>query len=315
MSVKVDVFATQPHYRRHLLPIFRALPPEMQGTVHPLGEMTTLPGRVGLVAGGVDAHVLRNQCKVFYVEHGAGQSYAGADLAAAQMPGYSAADGHRWPHVLGFICPNERVARNWTTAPSVAVGCPKMDEHILDESWTPQGTVCFAWHWDATFCPEARSAWLHYSSSLIVATQRFRSQGYEVFGHSHPRWGDQINNRMAASGMTILPTDEDVFYHAEILLVDNSSIGPEFNSLGRPIIWLNAPWYRREVHHGQRFWEWTEMAPTIDDRNELLDLDLDSIVRKKPGQVGWVAADAYEHIDGKASERAAAFIVDILRGV
>lgn len=309
--MKIDIYYTQPQYRRHLMPIYRALPDDIRGDIiSDAGRPKQ--GNLVLVAGGIDAEILRDSIvKVIYVEHGAGQSYGGdrTNIAAMQTPGYSLADGHRWPYVKGFICPNERVAANWTSAPSVAVGCPKMDEYITQD-WQPSKSVCFVWHWDARFIEEARSAWDHYSLSLQTARLNFQRQGYRVFGHAHPRWKGYLDAKMNNAGLQVIESDEDVFLNAEIMILDNSSMGPEHASLGRPIVWLNAPWYRRNVQHGGRFWVWEKMAPAMNDRFELAGLQLDSIIR--PKGIHPVAAHAYSHVDGKASQRAADWVMERL---
>jgi hypothetical protein len=301
------VFATQPHYRDHLLPIYRALPEQLKGGVHEIDGhfMPYSSGCVGLVAGGLDASLLRHHCKGIYVEHGAGQSYGGDTLAARQTPGYSLADGHMWPHIVGFIAPSQDVADLWTSAPSVAVGCPKMDDHILGKLKPIEKSVCFAWHWEGTFVDEARSAWLHYASGLKSAVRRWKKEGYKVFGHAHPRWRGALDESMRVAGMTVLHTDVEVFAKASILFVDNSSLGPEFSSLGRPVVWMNAPWYRRDVDHGKRFWNWTKLAHTIDGVDEIHPAWLPS----DSADPHDLALAAYSHIDGRASERAAEFIV------
>lgn len=311
--MKIDIFYTQPHYRRHLMPIFRALPPDIQGDILHHTQRPK-PGNLVLVAGGIDAHLLASSCvKCIYVEHGAGQSYGGdpMNIAAMQTPSYSLADGHRWPHVRGFICPNERVVANWTSAPAVAVGCPKMDEYITGD-WSPAKSVCFVWHWDAQFIEEARSAWSNYVGGLQGTRLAFERQGYRVFGHAHPRWNGDLDAAMNRAGMQILPTDEDVFMNAEVMILDNSSMGPEHASLGRPVVWMNAPWYRRNISHGGRFWEWADMAPCVDDRYELARLQLDEIPR--PQGAHPLAEYVYAHIDGKASQRAADWIMERLDG-
>lgn len=310
--MKVDLVYSQPHYLDHLLPIWNALPDGLLGEVHRRNDMYVDRDRVALVAGGVDAHVLRDQCKAVYVEHGAGQTYGGASLAEAQNPSYSGAGSGRWPHVIGYIAPSDKVAARWAPVPAAAVGCPKMDRYINDRR-TPLRSVCFTFHWDATFCPEARWTFGFWGGRLDEIVSSFKAQGYRVFGHQHPRWGEALSPRMERAGMTMLQRDQDVFTEAEILFVDNSSLGPEFAALGRPVCWLNGPDYRRDVEHGQRFWDWSKLAPTFDSPRQLLELDLDSIER--PVGPHPLALDAYKYIDGRSSQRAAMFVAELIRAL
>jgi CDP-glycerol glycerophosphotransferase (TagB/SpsB family) len=104
-----------------------------------------------------------------------------------------------------------------------------------------------------------------------------------------------------------------VFLNADILFVDNSSIGMEFMSLGRPVVWMNAPWYRRDVHHGGRFWTWAEDALTVDDPQAILatnlwDIDLHraDIVAAQNRHV----TATYAYTDGSSGQRAADFIAE-----
>jgi len=307
--VRVEVFASLAHYRAHIAPIWWALPEAMRGPIHPLGDMEpTYPDSVGLVASAVDCHLLRGKCKVIYVEHGAGQTYTGGDLAAAQNPSYSAHGGERWPHVIGFIAPSLQVARNWKSAPAVAVGCPKMDQYI---GWRcQQRSVCFVWHWDANFCPEASQTWTYWAAGMKEVTDHFKRQEVIVYGHGHPKWGGALDMPMRMAGMSVLPSEVGVFLHASTMFVDNSSLGPEFASLGRPVYWLNAPWYRRDVCHGRRFWEWTALTAAFDSPAELLDIDIDLLNSSYDSRR--LAENAYAYFDGEAAQRAALFVMQRL---
>ena len=129
-------------------------------------------GRVALVAGWPDVAALRGRAKMIYVEHGAGQTYAG-DEKSAHWSHYSASGGYRHTGVIGFISPSETVAARWKTAPAAAVGCAKLDRLHLAPSLGPGATVCFAWHWDADVCPEARWAFPHYADHLPTIVERF----------------------------------------------------------------------------------------------------------------------------------------------
>ena len=48
---------------------------------------------------------------------------------------------------------------------------------------------------------------------------------------------------------------DEVCRRADVYLNDASSTLFEFASTGRPVVVLNASFYRRKVHHGLRFWE------------------------------------------------------------
>jgi hypothetical protein len=76
-------------------------------------------------------------------------------------------------------------------------------------------------------------------------------------------------------------------------------------SLGRKVVWLNHPEYRREVQHGGRFWTWPQRAGVQIDRPEsLMQLDLAALERAT-----W---HPYAFADGHASERAVSALISIL---
>jgi hypothetical protein len=317
--VKIDVVYSEAHYARHLLPIWAALPDELRGDVHPMypqGAAQRPPmGRWALVAGWQDVSPLRGQCNMIYVEHGAGQTYQDRPYD----PSYSASRGQRHRGVRGYIAPSQTVADRWD-APSAAVGCPKMDRWILDPPPKHDApTVCFAWHWDCRLVPEARSAWPHYEPMFGMIREAFADQGFAVVGHEHPKWRGKMNRVLGERGIPTLSTEEEVFALADILVVDNSSLAYEFALLGKPVICLNAPWYRRDVEHGLRFWSHVP-GIQIDDPWELATLNLWDLIYdtelRAASEAHRLAAveHAYAVRDGSSSGRAAAFIATTIDG-
>lgn len=304
--------ASLPHYHAHLRPIFDALADDVRGEVRPITPIAQRPrpGRAALVAGWQDVVELAGRVQMVYVEHGAGQAYAG-DPQSARLPGYSASGGHRHDGVIGFVSPNERVAARWTTAPAVAAGCAKLDQWVSRR--TPSiYNVCFAWHWDGyEVCPEASSAWPHYSEEMPALITHLELQGCKVFGHAHPRWRGALDERMREQGLHVLATEEEVFARCGTLFVDNSSLGMEFLALNRQVVWMNAPWYRRDVDHGGRFWTWTHGVPTVDGPEEILDLHVWKMADMLTGAAGHVGA-TYANL-GSAARVAAEWIADLIR--
>jgi len=313
------VVASEPHYMKHLMPIWAALPERLRGWVHPLvdvGAVTRPPfGRVALVAGWQDVSALRGQCEMIYVEHGAGQTYVGS-----ADPSYSGSGGVRHDGVIGYIAPSQDVADRWRRAPAAAVGCPKMDTWF-SRPFAPgkPPTICFAWHWECNLVPETRSAWRHYADRFREIVDVYEQQGWRVVTHFHPKWRNRLDLDMEAMGVAVLPREEDVFSTVDVLAVDNSSLGYEFASLGRPVLTLDAPWYRQDVEHGLRFWQ-APPGPRFEGPEQLLGLNLwelhDDTPRRRAHLVaGQFAADyAYAYRDGSSAERAAAFIEQLLDG-
>lgn len=318
MLVKIDVVASEPHYLKHMVPIWAALPEALRGNVHPLydqGAAQRPPmGRWALVAGWQDVAPLRGQCNMIYVEHGAGQTY----VDRPHDPSYSGSRGQRHRGVVGYIAPSRTVADRWDK-PAAAVGCPKMDEWLdkpKGQLSSTQPTVEFAWHWDCSLVPETRSAWPHYAPWFDEIARRFTDQGFNVFQHQHPKWR-RDEKAPTHTPWGICNSEEGIFRYGDILIVDNSSLAYEFALLGRPVICLNAPWYRRDVEHGLRFWSHVP-GIQIDDPEELLSLNLWDLLNDttQRGECLTQGARAVEHAyayrDGSSSVRAAAFIASLM---
>ena len=314
--MKVHLYASLPHYLKHMEPIWRELPDELRGDlVYDASRGGYWPPNqhdVVLVAGWQDVRMMQNRARLIYVEHGAGQAYLG-DPLVADTPGYSGHGGHKHRNVVGYICPSQTVADRWETAPAIAVGCPKMDRwYRVEEMHQPSRTVCFAWHWDSELCPETRTAFPHYEADMPLIVARWKDLGWTVYGHAHPRWGRPFVELLERCGMTILPRDDDVFAKAHVLVLDNSSIGYEFASLGRPTIWLNAPWYRRDVEHGLRFWSHVP-GLQLGDPGALLDeMVIEGTLHPAASRLpGWWRG-VYEHADGTSSQRAAQWVTELV---
>lgn len=260
--MKIDALASEPHYRDHLLPIWAQLNMATErGTFYQPGR--GVPGRSEnpvLVASWNDAHrATRFGRKVILMEHGAGQTYVGVD-----HPSYVGASDRQG--VALYLAPSERAAEIHRTAhPEIAaevVGCPKLDA-MLDVP-CPDNGVAITHHWSCTVVPETTNAWGHFHSAY-----RDLAECHRVLGHAHPRAARNLSVLMKRHGMLFRPEFIDVVADARVLVVDNSSVGAEWMALDRPVVWLNPPWYRRDVEHGGRFWDWAAGGLQVDDPAEL----------------------------------------------
>jgi glycosyltransferase involved in cell wall biosynthesis len=173
-------------------------------------------------------------------------------------------------------------------------------------------TVAISFHWDAAVCPETRSAWRYYDPHLprLCADPRFR-----VVGHGHPRLWPTIRRRWAELGVEQWPDVDRVLSEADLLVVDNSSIAFEMAAIGTPVVLLNLPSYRRDVEHGGRFWS-APPGVQVDHPSELADAIACALTDPpahraiRARAVEW----AYSSVDGHASERAAAAILEAMNG-
>lgn len=295
------------------------------------------PGPV-IVAGFADVSKMAGR-PLIYVEHGAGQTYPG-DVRSATNGSYSGGLG--LGDVVLFLGPSETVAARWRerypATPAVAVGCPRLDpwhdgsrsspssvaslastSHSGDSGQgrparTDRSTIALAFHWDCPLIPETRSAWSHYEHGIRGPVAAWRAAGLRVLGHGHPRAWRQLRPQWIAAGVEPVESFAEVLDRADLLVVDNSSVGPEFASTGRPVVWLNAPWYRRDVEHGGRFWDWPAGQVQVDDVDGLaggveIGLSDPRIVADSRARM---VAEVYAHVDGHAAERAANAIREVI---
>ncbi len=330
-GVKTDAYASERAYLDHLLPIWLALPDEARGTLWLPPELSgrVPPETPGLrharpprgtepmmVASYQDSrHCLGRP--IVYVEHGAGQTYAGGDGRTGAHPSYSG--GKRHEDVVLFICPGEAVAERWRRrypeTPAAVVGVAKMDRwHGVENPRGSSPVVTLSWHADIALCPETRWAFPEYAAALPSLKEWADAEGIILLGHGHPRAFRRLQRHYRLAGIEAVEDFSEVLDRSDVYMIDNSSTGVEFASTGRPIVWANSIRWRRDVHHGQRFWRWIRGIPTIDGPAEMIGA-LTRALEDPPEDRG--ARDAmvrsvYVSTDGHAAERAAAAIVETL---
>jgi hypothetical protein len=206
--------------------------------------------------------------EVAYLEHGAGQTYATNGAGDINQPGGPGRD-----NISLRLCTTKRVAdiesRIYPHSRSVVVGAPKLDALIEFEN--PRSTppvVAISFHWDNSIAPEAMSAFPHYSQVLPQLTD----VPYTVLGHSHPQreHARRMQQYYGQVGIRFVPEFDDIVRQADVYVCDNSSTLFEFATLDRPVVVLNAPWYRRDVNHGLRFWEYADIGVQVDSPDDLI---------------------------------------------
>lgn len=321
-TMRIDLYASLGHYADHLWPIWKALPAALRGESY-AGNGTSwwgdrLPARyrptdrLVLVAGFVDVQRLGN-VPIVYVEHGAGQSYTGDPKVAvhASYPG-----GRHPANVVGYLCPAERVARQWwgRGAAVGVVGCPRLDPWLSGARGDPgRRTLALTFHWNCEVTAESRSALPHYRRALPGLIAQWRAQGWEVLGHGHPRAWGQMNRLWHDLGVEAVRESARVLDRAGLLIADNTSLLYEFAALDRPVVALNAPWYRRDVHHGLRFWN---LVPGVqcDGPDDLAGLDLAGQVDLDPEGRSRriVVGQVYSHSDGSSGQRSADWLAELM---
>lgn len=335
--VPIDIIATRTHYLEHLLPVWWALPEERRGGVYapasrgviPMCEALGIPAESAyaprsrepvLLSGGGDLTYAGSR-PVIQLEHGAGQTYLGLDDP-------SHAGGRGRDGVALFCHPREQTAAldraRYPEAQVEVVGCPRLDRWhakrkaesvslrepgIPDSGIRNSPTVGVTFHWpaDTVNVPEARWAFPHYGrAALEVLALR-----YPVVGHGHPRGAGWLRSEYVAARIPWEPNLDRFFSRIDVLVADNTSALPEFASaLDKPVVFLNAPWYRRDVEHGCRFWDWPRGQVEVDDPGGLVDGVTEALLdgRGRAEARRAMTRATYAFDDGLAAERTAGHI-------
>lgn len=320
---RLAVLASTPQYEHHLLPVWLALPAAHRGPFLVMDDAAAVRVRIRARAdiedpivrrwdGESDLPVLVGSAsdlgrvrraragRIAYMEHGCGQSYPG-DRRTARHSAYAGGDGREGVGII--LAPNAIAARRW------AERYPGTPVHIIGATrvLTPpedpgRPTLALSWHWTGPI-PEQRNALSWYAGILPRLRTSFR-----VIGHAHPRFARSAMSAFARAGIPFVQEIDDVARMATVYAVDNSSTLWEMG-IHRPVIALNAPWYRRAVHHGLRFW--THIPAMVDDGAALLSLagrllnggeTVDEWIRREE-----IIEEVIPHRDG--AERAATLLV------
>lgn len=252
----IDFFHTHPHYRDHLLPLWEAMPADRRGRWYTEKDRVPDGGQLTVVASFGNTKKMRGRGRpVVLVNHGVGMRYR--DVENNAYAGGADRDG-----VVLNIVPNrwaEQAERDrHPELPVAVVGCPK-----LDPLWArppkpqlsrPLVVVSFHW-WGWGEAPESRWAWPHFQRQLPQLLRWCKTNGIRLAGHAHPVAQRELLPRMQSMGMPVYRHFGQVLDEADVYVADTTSTLYEFAATDRPVLVLNAPWYRRDVHHGIRFWE------------------------------------------------------------
>jgi len=264
----VAFYASEVHFADHLLPLYRALPPERQGPFIMPGEPVKgrYMHRSVVVAGYGD---LKNSRRWFpmarraLLQHGSGQSYWGTTRGRGH-PSYSGGADHY--DVSLFLCPNEFSASKWRQvypkANVAVVGSPKVS--TLPTTAPAEPTVAVSFHWQCGLLEETKSAYPAFRLAYQTLAER-----WPVVGHAHPRAQRMVKPMALRAKVPWYEQFADVCAAASVYVCDNSSTLFEFAATGKPVVLLNAPGYRKDVDHGMRFWELATMGPQVDHIRDL----------------------------------------------
>ena len=303
-NLPIDFFARRTHFIDHMASTWVALPDEIRGKFYipnvlegyamrrgvPLSTIQSLTCRNERPTSCVEIPFSRNpvvtcaygdmQLAAHYderplilMEHGVGLTFNNKD--GATNPGYGGGEGLR-SLVSLFLAPNDYIAAKtlatFPGASQVIVGTPKLDRWAgnMNGSKHPRPekpTVCISFHWDGSgVAPEAGNAWEYYRRILPEL-----AKVYNLVGHGHPKIIEKLTFAYKKLGLEVIKDFEKVMDVADVYVNDCSSTMYEFLVTGKPVVVLNAPWFRRYVHHGLRFWDYSEAGPVCENPNNLED--------------------------------------------
>lgn len=317
----IDFLGREPHHADHLINVYKALPEHMRGIFYahktsrqrlvdagilPVLDMPPESRAITVVSSYRDMKLARHVGRpVVLAEHGAGQSYVGTKSGS-----YVGAEDREG--VLAVLVPGEHARARHIAAhpaiPAYAIGCPKLD-HLHTSPRPPKNqTVAISFHWRCANVKETLGAHPHYRRVLGALNERF-----DLIGHAHPRMRSVAAGVYEKRGVEFVPEFTDVIDRATVYACDNSSTIFEWASLDRPVVVLNAPWFRRDVNHGMRFWEFADIGPQAEGPHDVADAidramedSAELQMRRRE-----ITAAIYGKTDGRAAERAAAALMEI----
>lgn len=302
--MKVHLFATERHYERHVRAVWKHLPDDVRGEEFTgrAAAVRSMPGTDYVMVGSFYDIDRVQRHRLIYVEHGAGQSYNGCgDHALTEA--YAHAGSRHPQRVIAYISPRISIAEAWGR-PAFPAGCPALDDLVDRHRTWDEKSAAITFHWNArTVAPEAMSARPHWLDHLHEIVSWLQDYGFTVIGHGHPRDHD-AKGVWDNLEVDFWPNADEVLAHANLLIADNTSLMYEAAALHVPVIALNAPWYREDVHHGLRFWD-AVPGLAFSEIDDLIRLDPDEyIFSESATTLGFRAAHAA--YDGYATSDAGA---------
>lgn len=323
----------------HLAPVWRALPASLRGQFVATSNVAKHCQALGIDAhveigdptpqgGGEVSRFLRGRtgpCVVAYFgdlrctqdavretivfEHGTGQRYKGHRKKGweGKLPDNRG--------VKAFLAPNEYWARIRSKLepdiPVHVVGTPKLDRFAgFHKSRSSPPTVAVSFRWRCKVCPECTGSfdyWQRYLPALL--------NDFQVIGHAHPNiWKTgEIQSFYQSVGIECVEHFDEVLQRADLYAIDNSSTLFEFAATDRPVLVLNPPTYRKNVHHGLRFWEYADVGVNCDSRKTLVTKVHEALEDAEPVQRRRreISALLFPYM-GASAERAAAVLAELV---
>jgi hypothetical protein len=327
---RCDFWAYERHFIDHLAPIWHALADEHCGEFWTRPSLAYQARKYGIeprVADGVPRSLMGGQGPVVtaawgqardmiksgrpvvLLNHGSGQTFIGVS-----HPSYSGGAPERRRPIALFLEPGphsaEATLRSLPAARVAQVGCAKLDDwHTAPvKPRGPRPTIAVSFHWRCKVAPETGTAFDYYRDALAELVDG----PWDVLGHGHPAIWDELRPVYESLGIEPVVDFDKVLERADLYIADGTSTLYEFASTGRPVLCLNSPEYRRDVHHGLRFWD---AVPGLqcDNPSDLvasIQLALDDPESAQKARAHGLAR-TYVACDGNAAQRAAEAIAEL----
>ena len=136
----------------------------------------------------------------------------------------------------------------------------------------------------------------------------------DCFRHGHPRILDELSVVYELCSIEVVRRFDDVFRKSKSLCKPIIWLLYEFASTDRPVVVLNAPWYRRNVNHGLRFWDCANVGVNCNSPGSLIkkiyEALEDSEEQKKMREDA--VNTVYKYRDGQAAQRSVEVIEEYL---
>ena len=336
----IDFFARRVHFIDHIAPVWLALPAEERGLFFVPDFLRGHAESYGIEAQGLftadkqanpidvipagrnpmmtcaygdmlQAMKVNQKRKHILMEHGVGLTF--------KHPGYAGGFGSRTT-VSMFLPPNEfiraKTAQALPQAKQEIIGTPKLDGYQFPEKAPApkkKPVVAISFHWDGSrVCAEAGNAFKHYQHYLASLA---RERGFRLIGHGHPKYLHTLRHYYEDAGIEVVEDFRDVMEQADLYVNDCSSTMYEFCVTGKPVVILNAPWFRKFVNYGIRFWLWTDIGPQVENADDLLQAIEGQL--NNPGQYfdarKKMVGELYPYL-GQSAQRAADALTGYLHG-
>lgn len=317
----ISVWCLKHPYLDHLQPIWEAIPAERRDWVYVSDECWAYAESLGLrprrfreylrqpgpmlIFSRAEVRRMPAGVPIVFAEHGVGPNYGGKSHLDRLR--------EQWANRMTALLttPAQAPAHERLFPGRVhVVGCPKLDRwHGFHKGRSEPPTVAFSHHWEQRIYPETRSAWPWDAEAWerVIASGR-----YTMLGHKHPGDPRDIEGWCREHGVEFVSRFDEIMERADLFVADNTSTLYEFAATDRPVVVLSPPWYRRDVHHGVRFWE---HIPGVECAvPEHLEACIEEALEDMPARrlIREQAVTAvYGPLDGRATERAVEILLEI----